>query len=57
MTDSLRAENIESAVHDAEGKIQKILIDLENDFGIEIEQVDVDTRDFSNLRVDIFTVG
>lgn len=44
----------EQAVEKAEKAIQKILIDLENDNNVEIESVDVDTRNFSNLRTEIF---
>lgn len=43
----------EMALEKAEEDIQKILIDLENDIHVEIDSVEVDTRQFSNLRVQI----
>lgn len=43
----------EMLIERAQEQIQKILIDLEDEAGIEIDDVDVDTREFSNLRVQI----
>lgn len=37
----------------AETEIQAILLGLENDHGIEIDHVTVDTRNFANLGVQI----
>lgn len=37
----------------AEVAIQKILLDLVNDHGIKIDVVNVDTRSFANMRVEI----
>ena len=39
---------------DAEQKIRSILIDLEDASGEKIDNVRVDTRNFSNLNVEIF---
>ncbi len=49
--------DIEEAVKVAEKAIQRILIDLENDFAVEIDQVQVDTRQFANLKPEIFLIG
>lgn len=38
----------------AEIAIQKILLDLENETGREIDEVNVDTRNFASLNVEIF---
>lgn len=38
----------------AEKAIQKILIDLWNDTGKDLSHVEVDTRNFSNYRTEIF---
>lgn len=38
----------------AQEKIQRILLDLEEDTGEIVDAVDVDTRQFANLRVEIF---
>jgi hypothetical protein len=43
----------DAAVSKAEVKIQKILIDLYNELGLDIEHVRVDTRNFANLAVEI----
>lgn len=43
-----------AARRNAEEQIQRILIDLEEEAGEEIDSVDVDTRQFANLRVEIF---
>jgi hypothetical protein len=42
-----------TAVNVAETAIRKILIDLQERFGCEVEQVNVDTRNFANLAVEI----
>ena len=42
------------ALKNAENQIQKILLDLEEATGREIDVVQVDTRQFANLRVEIF---
>ena len=42
------------ALKTAEEKIQRILIDLEEETGESIDAVQVDTRQFSNLKVEIF---
>lgn len=41
------------AIKEAEKKIRKILIDLEDDAEIKIEDVRVDTRNFANMAVEI----
>ncbi|MEJ2116365.1 MAG: hypothetical protein P8Y36_00110 [Alphaproteobacteria bacterium] len=38
----------------AEEQIQRILIDLEEESGESIDVVQVDTRQFANLKVEIF---
>lgn len=45
---------IETATRKAELAIQKILLGLEHDTLLCIESVQVDTRNFSNMRVEIF---
>lgn len=47
----------EAAVKAAELKIQEILFDLSENTGREIDQVQVDTRRFGNLKVEIFFEG
>lgn len=42
------------AVKEAEEKIQRILLDLEDVVGEDVNSVDVDTRQFANLRVEIW---
>lgn len=42
------------AIVDAEKKIQAIILGLVNDHNLEIECVDVDTRNFANFRTEIF---
>ena len=53
-----RTRATEAAIDNARAKaeiaIEKILQGLESDSGIEIDQVQVDTRNFSNLNVEIF---
>jgi hypothetical protein len=44
----------DAAVKKAETTIQQILFALEEATGREIDSVDVDTREFANLRVGIF---
>jgi hypothetical protein len=46
---------VEESIRLAEEAIQRILHDLEVDIGGDIESVDVDTRQFAQLRVSIFT--
>lgn len=41
----------------AERAIQKILIDLWNDTGLDIDSVQVDTRNFADYRTEIFLQG
>jgi hypothetical protein len=45
---------VEEHREQAEKAIQKILIDLWNDTGQDISHVEVDTRNFSNFRTEIF---
>lgn len=45
--------NATEALREAERTIQRILIRLANDHGIEVESVEVDTRRFANLAVSI----
>lgn len=40
-------------VEAAELAIQKILLDLWNEHGISVENVEVDTRNFANMAVEI----
>jgi hypothetical protein len=37
----------------AEGRIQSILIEVEEETGKRVDHVDVDTRNFANLRTEI----
>lgn len=39
----------------AEEKIQSILLDLVNEHGLDIDGVKVDTRNWANFRVEIWT--
>lgn len=48
---------VEQAISEAEKKIQKILLDLENDAGVKIDNVGVDTRNYANLAVEIYIVS
>jgi exonuclease VII small subunit len=50
MNDTLTADE---ALKQAELRIQRILLDLAERLGQDIEHVEVDTRNFSNLRVEI----
>lgn len=49
--------SIEEHREQAEAAIQKILLDLANDTGLDIDAVQVDTRNFSNFRTEIFFEG
>jgi hypothetical protein len=42
-----------SALRQAEHRIQRILIDLEEETGKRIDHVEVDTRNFAQLRTEI----
>jgi hypothetical protein len=44
---------IKVATKEAEEKIQRMLLDLCDRFGLRLEQVDVDTRNFANYRTEI----
>lgn len=44
----------EKALKKAESDIQDILIAVSNKLGRDIDQVQIDTRMFGNLRVEIF---
>lgn len=44
----------DEALDAAERQIQHILLNLEDEHGLKIENVEVDTRNFANLRVEIF---
>lgn len=46
-----------AAIKKAEEQIQRILLDLEEFIGFDIDQVQVDTRQFSNLKTEIFFEG
>jgi hypothetical protein len=43
----------EPAVKHAEQRIQRILIDLEEETGKRVDHVEVDTRNFAQLRTEI----
>lgn len=45
---------VHPAIVAAEKKIQAVLLDLVNEHGLQIETVDVDTRNFANFRTEIF---
>lgn len=47
----------EILLEEAEEKIQKILLRLSEQIGRPIEHVDVDTRNFANLKTEIFVLG
>jgi hypothetical protein len=49
--------SVEEHREQAEKAIQKILIDLWNDTGLDIDVVQVDTRNFANYRTEIFFEG
>lgn len=42
------------ALTSAEKRIQRILLDLEEEAGKRIDQVNVDTRNYANCSVEIF---
>ena len=42
-------------IKQAEKKIQRILLDLEDDIDKDIDHVRIDTDQFANLKVKIFT--
>ena len=42
------------ALERAEAKIQRILLDLEEETGEKVDLVNVDTRNFANLSVEVF---
>lgn len=46
----------DAALQKAEKAIQEILLDLENEHGIAIDSISVDTRNFANLAVTIVPV-
>lgn len=48
------AGEIERLTKEAEKRIQRILLDLEEAAGWRIDQVRVDTRNFANCAVEIF---
>lgn len=50
MNDTMTAEE---ALKQAEQCIQRILLDLAERLGQDIDHVDVDTRNFANLRTEI----
>lgn len=43
-----------AAIKEAEEKIQRILLDLWEFIGFDIDEVQVDTRQFANYKVEIF---
>lgn len=43
-----------AAIDRAEERVRKILLNLEEETGATIESVEVDTRNFSGLRTDIW---
>lgn len=45
---------IDAAIEKAEQQIQRILLDLADETGRDIDFVNVDTRPFANLKVEIF---
>ena len=48
------AKAVEVATAKAEQAIQKILLSLENDTLMRVDHVNIDTRNFAQLRTDIF---
>jgi hypothetical protein len=42
-----------AAISIVEHQIQKLLVDLEEEAGVKVEHLDVDTRNFANLAVAI----
>lgn len=49
-------KQIETACQEAEKRIQRTLLDLQEEVGARIDQVNVDTRNFANCGVEIFFV-
>lgn len=47
------ADQHEALLETAEKKIQKILLDLVNEHGLKVVHVEVDTRNYANLAVQI----
>lgn len=45
---------LEKELKKLEEEIRKLLLDFENDYGVVIESVDVDTRNFAGLLTQIF---
>lgn len=45
---------LQSALRKAEKAVQKILFDLEQETRMSVENVEVDTRNFAQLRTEIF---
>ncbi len=52
-----RIEELDDARAKAEIAIERILLDLENDTGLRLDSVEVDTRNFANCNVEIFFQG
>jgi hypothetical protein len=50
---TVKETNLEPHVREAERQIREILLDLEHRHGAQIDAVDVDTREFSELAVQI----
>lgn len=44
----------EQIIKEAEKRIQRALLDLEEEVGKNIDQVNVDTRNYANCSVEIF---
>jgi hypothetical protein len=44
-------------VEDAEKRIQRILLELEEDVGRAVDEVEVDTRNYAQLRTEITLRG
>ena len=47
-------DSVNPAIIEAERKIQAVLLDLANNHGLQIDTVNVDTRNFANFRTEIF---
>lgn len=56
MADDVNAttEKHKAAVERAEERVREILFDLEEETGASIESVEIDTRNFAQLRTDIW---
>ena len=50
---NVRSGIVETLLKQAEERIQRILIDLEEETGKRIDHVEVDTRNFAQLRTEI----